>query len=341
MEESSNEELLQMLTQANGVVEQIDNYFITLEDSINALINYNSIIGLYSLIKFIITTTIAYAIFVLIAQKLYFKGAVGAKYSGKNKKEQGEKRIIYKKQSVAKTYIKKEFIQLFKNPIFFTQCILPSILMPIIILVSAIAGTGGLQELETQGINELSVMNPIGLCIILGINSFLFTMNFIPVTAISRDRENANFMKYIPISLSTQCFYKIVPSIIMNMLSTIIIITIVSMVFKIDIIFAISIIIISLLLSIIYSYLMIIVDLKRPKLKWDTEYEVVKQNLNMIWGSVFALIMIVIHICVGVVFAEMNYIAIALCMISAMTCGIYLIKEYIEKNQEKLFEKVQ
>ena len=341
MEETTNEETLQMLTQFNGIVHKIDDYFITLEDSINALIDYNSIDGLYSILKLIIITIIAYVIFVVIAQKLYFKGAVGAIYSGKKKKISSNKGISYTKQSVAKSYIKKEFVQLIKNPIFFTQCILPSVLMPVIILVSALAGSGGIEELQEQGMNELSINNTIGLCVILAINTFLCTMNFIPVTAVSRDGQNASFMKYIPLSLSTQCTYKIVPAVIMNMVSSIIVIAVVAIGFKTDILFIITNIIISLLISIIYSYLMLIVDLKRPKLKWDTEYAVVKQNINMLWDFAFALSVIVLLIVIALMFSQMNYIVIALCLIIAIVCGIYMLKEYIEKNQEKLFEKIQ
>ena len=86
-EETTNEEMVQMLTQFNGLVEQIDDYFITLGDSINALINYNNISGIHSLLKLVVITAIAYMIFMVISQKLYFKGAVGASYSGKKKRD--------------------------------------------------------------------------------------------------------------------------------------------------------------------------------------------------------------------------------------------------------------
>ena len=340
MEETTDEEALQMLTQFNGVVNQIDDYFITLEDSIKALTNYNSVEGLISLGKLIAITVVAYVIFVLIAQKLYFKGAVGAKYSG-TKKKKVDSEVKYQAQSVGKSYVKKEFVQLFKNPIFFTQCILPSILMPAIILISGIAGAGGTETLEAQGMGEIAIENTVGLCIILGINAFLCTMNFIPVTAISRDGENANFMKYIPVSLAKQCTYKIVPAVAMNMVSAIIVIVITAILFKADILFIISNIIISILLSIIYAYLMLIVDLKHPKLKWDTEYAVVKQNLNMLWGFVFALVMIVIFAIIGAACAQIDYTEIAVVLAVVMYVGIRLIRKYIENNQEKLFEKVQ
>ena len=37
---------------------------------------------------------------------------------------------------------------------------------------------------------------------------------------------------------------------------------------------------------------------------------------------------------------EINYLIIAICMIVALAALIYLIRQYIERNQYKLFEKI-
>lgn len=338
-EETTNEEMVQMLTQFNGLAEQINNYFITLGDSINALTNYNNITGIHSMLKIIVITAIAYIAFIIISQKLYFKGAIGASYSGKKKKSANG--ISYKKQNIAIAYVKKEFIALFKNSIFFTQCILPSILMPIIFLISTIAGAGGMEEMQAQEVQNLEISNTIGLCIITGINAFLFTMNFIAVTAISRDGENAVFMKHIPLELEKQCTYKIVPAVIMSMVTSIIILVISKVLFKATPLFILLNLIISLLLSIFYSYLMIIVDLKRPKLKWDTEYTVVKQNMNMLFEFALSIAIIVILVAFGFAFSTTFYTIPAGVLIAIFMLGIYGVRKYISKNQVKLFEKVQ
>lgn len=340
-EETTNEEVVQMLTQFNGLVEQIDNYFITLGDSINALINYNNITGIHSLLKLIVITVIAYIIFVVVSQKLYFKGAIGASYSGKKKREKGANGLNYRKQHVGVAYVKKEFTALFKNSIFFTQCILPSILMPVIVLVSAIASAGGMEELENQGIQSLEISNTVGLCVITGINAFLFTMNFIAVTAISRDGENAIFMKYIPVELSKQCTYKIIPAVIMSMITSGIIVAVGAIMFGATPLFIVLSLIIALLLSIFYSYIMIIVDLKRPKLKWDTEYVVVKQNMNMLFEFALSIAIIIILVIIGFALSQVFYTITAGVLIAVLMLGIYAVRKYISKNQVKLFEKVQ
>ena len=338
--ETTNEQMIQMITQVNGLVEQIDDYFITLGDSINAITNYNNINGLLSLLKLIGITLIAYIVFIFLAQKLYLKGAVGAEYSGKKKKVKNKSGLNYKRQKIGFSYVKKELIILFKNPIFFTQCILPSALIPIIIIISVIASMGGTEQLNQLGTKDIEISNTVGMLIITGINVFLYVMNFISVTAISRDGENAVFMKYIPLSLSKQCTYKIVPAVIMNMLTIAIIITIAIVLFKVTILFAIISAIISILFSILYSYLMIIVDLKRPKLKWDTEYAVVKQNFNMIFEFALSIAIIILLIPIGFIMAKISYIITAILFAIILVAGIYLIRKYIDKNQLKLFEKI-
>lgn len=340
-EETSDEEIIQMLTQFNGLVDKIDDYFITLGDSINVLLNYYNTNGFISLIKLIIITVFAYLVFIFAAQKIYFKGAIGATYSGKKKKSYNKVETLYKRQKIVTSYVKKEFISLLKNPIFFTQCILPAILMPVIMAVSGIAGAGGLEELKANGIESLEISNTIGLCVIIGINVLLFSMNFIPVTAISRDGENAVFMKYIPLELSKQCTYKIIPAIIMDMISILILEILAIILFKTTILFVILSVMISVLLSILYSYIMIIVDLKRPKLKWDSEYAVVKQNLNMIWGFILSFSIIILLILISIVFTNVTYIIPSALLIIAILFGIYNLRKYIDKNQIKLFEKVQ
>lgn len=338
--ETTNEEMIQMITQVNGLVEQIDDYFITLGDSINVITNYNNINGFISLLKLIGITLIGYIIFVLLAQKLYLKGAVGAGYSGKKNKKGKITSSVYKKQTIGFSYVKKEIIILFKNPIFFTQCILPSLLIPVIMVISVIASAGGLDQMQANGIGEIQIENTVGLCIFIGINVFLYVMNFISVTAISRDGENAVFMKYIPLELSKQCTYKIIPAVIMNIVTIIIMITLAAIFFNVTPLFIISSTLVSILFSILYSYLMIIVDLKRPKLKWDTEYAVVKQNLNMIFEFILSIAIIVLLIPVGFVMAKTSYLVTSLLFAVILILGIYLIRKYIDRNQVKLFEKI-
>ena len=86
---------------------------------------------------------------------------------------------------------------------------------------------------------------------------------------------------------------------------------------------------------------MIIVDLKNPKLKWDSEYTVVKQNVNMLWGIALSVAMIILLVIGAITLSEIPYLFTAIGLILISILCIYLIKKYISKNQEKLSQKVQ
>ena len=50
----------------------------------------------------------------------------------------------------------------------------------------------------------------------------------------------------------------------------------------------------SMILNALNSYSMIIVDLLNPKLEWDSEYEILKQNNNRYFQYAFTVIVILI-----------------------------------------------
>ena len=85
---------------------------------------------------------------------------------------------------------------------------------------------------------------------------------------------------------------------------------------------------------------MIIVDLKRPKLKWDTEYAVVKQNLNLVFPVILSMINIAIIVILGILLNSLNvYIGLAITgvVFAAVT---YLTNRYLYKNQYTLANKI-
>ena len=334
-QEMSQEELAGMFMKANGMIDMIDNYFITLGPAINALISYNTSGALVSLLELIAITAVAYLIFVVISQKLYLRGAVGATVSGSSKKVKvGDK--SFKRSSVLASYVKKEFIMLFKNPIYFMQCVLPALIMPIIF-----GGVFLLQQNEMMAEMQNTDINlTIALCILIGVSCFMLTMVFIPVTAISRDGSYASFTKYIPVSFYKQFQYKIIPSIIISIIPIVIVNVIAYVMLKIDpMILGIS-FIISILVSILYSYAMFIVDLKRPKLNWDTEYAVVKQNMNMFFGFAFCIAYIMLLVLIGSLCVNANILVVSAILLVVTLVFLIGVDRYVYYNQEKLFKKI-
>ena len=298
------EELVGMVTQANGLVEMLRGAFPTLGMAIDSLTNVslgNQILNLFLLV---VATAAIYFIYMLIGQKLYLKGAVGNLSSGKKTKKKLDETKAFKKSLLTKTYVGKEFKTLLRNPVFFMQCVLPAILFPILMIVVTFAGMRGEQNGTTVDVtsmitNKTSVY--LGIGILCAIQFFLMFI-YISATAISRDGQNAVFMKYIPVPLMKQIDYKVMPNIIMTTIMSVITIIIVEYLFRLPIIYLLLITIAAIMMGILQSYISIIVDLKKPKLEWNSEYAVVKQNMNLIWPVILGLLNITVIIILSVAF---------------------------------------
>ena len=337
--EGSQEELIQMATKANGLVEMIRNTFPTLGMAIEALAN-NSILNLIALV---LVTAVLYLIYIAVGQKLFLKGAVGSLSSGKRTKKAINEKTAFKKSSLAKTYIGKEFKTLIRNPIFFMQCVMPAILFPILVIVFTFAG---MQTDQNTSITDIAQMITnktsiyLGMAILMVIQFFSMFI-YISATAISRDGQNAVFMKYIPVPLIKQIDYKVMPNIIMTTIMGIISIGIAQYLFRIPILYLLLITIAAISIGMLQSYLMIIVDLKKPKLEWNSEYAVVKQNMNLVWPMFLGLANITIIAVLSYVLGSFinSYIIIGLFIIIYLGLTI-LVRKYIENNADKLFRKI-
>ena len=341
--DSSPEELVQMVMKANGMVELVKNAFPTLGMAIESLTNVNIGIQLLNIILLIATTAIIYALYVFVGQKLYLKGSVGNLYSGKKNKKKIDEKKAFKNSTIFKTYVGKEFKILLRNPIFFMQCVLPAILFPILIIGMTILGineesNGQTIDFANMFINKTSIYIGIGiLCVI----QFFLMFIYISVTAISRDGQNASFMKYIPVKYMKQIDYKVMPNIIMTSIMSIITVIIAGILIKADILYLLLILITSIIMGVFQSYVLIIVDLKKPKLEWNSEYAVVKQNMNLIWSVVISLISITVLIISGVVL-ENTFNSFILTGIIAFVYLLVTIitRNYINNNINKLMEKI-
>ena len=276
-------------------------------------------------------------------QKLYLKGAVGNLSSGKKNKKKIDEKKAFKNSTIFKTYVGKEFKILLRNPIFFMQCVLPAILFPILIIGMTILGineesNGQTIDFANMFINKTSIYIGIGiLCVI----QFFLMFIYISVTAISRDGQNASFMKYIPVKYMKQIDYKVMPNIIMTSIMSIITVIIAGILIKADILYLLLILITSIIMGVFQSYVLIIVDLKKPKLEWNSEYAVVKQNMNLIWSVVISLISITVLIISGVVL-ENTFNSFILTGIIAFVYLLVTIitRNYINNNINKLMEKI-
>ena len=340
----TNEEMAQMVVQANGMIELVKGYVPTVDYLMEALTTNSLFTAIVEVLKTLGITIIGFIVYMLIAQKIYFKGLVGNLFGGgasNTNKEINQKE--YRNSKLYKSYVGKEFKNMARNPVFLMQCLIPAVLIPIIMVVVVYAGLNsdgmGLEQI-TQMVQQMSTNTFFIACIILGVIQFFTMFIYISITAISRDGENAVFMKYIPVSLYKQYMYKIIPNIIMNIVTIIITLGMAEYLLNLPVITLIALFVVATIMGILQSIAMIIVDLKRPKLNWDSEYAVAKQNLNLVFPVLLAMVNIVILVGFVYLLKDINvYVGVGILGILYIVATV-ITNKYLYNKQYELADKI-
>ena len=116
-EQITEAEVYEMLTKTNGVVEYMSKAFSTITVSLKALINSENLSGLINIVILFVVTVIFYILLAKFSSKMYIKSATSSLSNGIKRKE-NLKISGYKQNSKVGSYIKKEFLNLIRNPIF-------------------------------------------------------------------------------------------------------------------------------------------------------------------------------------------------------------------------------
>ncbi len=151
-ENLTNEEMAQMVVQANGMIELVKGYIPTVDYLMEALTTHSLWTTIMGILKTLAITIIGFILYMLIAQKIYLKGLVGNLFGGgatKTNKEITQKE--YRNSKLYKSYVGKEFKNLMRNPVFLMQCLLPAILIPIVMVIVVYGGTNS----EKNGLAQM------------------------------------------------------------------------------------------------------------------------------------------------------------------------------------------
>lgn len=341
----NNFQISDKLIEFNNKIETSNKLFLVINPAVKVLKNSN-LQNIFEIIKIILIDFITFIIFIFIGKKTYLKDILkNTSYLIKTSNKRINLYKKCKKNIIFKAYIKKEFKNLFRNSMVFMQCVYPMIISLITVIIISIILLPKLNEVLNnpdikQLIGNLEFDLSIVYIILSGIQ-VLFMISPASLTSISRDGKNAGFMKYIPISYFRQILYKGLPQIFINSISVIIIVGILYYAFpSIGIVNVLLVFISSMILNVLNSYSMIIVDLLNPKLEWDSEYEILKQNNNRYFQYAFTVIVILILVYLNKVLEGIN-LNLAIIITSIVFLFILIIELILIKIREnKLMKKI-
>ena len=336
----NNFQISDKLIEFNNKIETSNKLFLVINPAVKVLKNSN-LQNIFEIIKIILIDFITFIIFIFIGKKTYLKDILkNTSYLIKTSNKRINLYKKCKKNIIFKAYIKKEFKNLFRNSMVFMQCVYPMIISLITVIIlpklNEVLNNPDIKQLIGNLEFDLSIVY-----IILSGIQVLFMISPASLTSISRDGKNAGFMKYIPISYFRQILYKGLPQIFINSISVIIIVGILYYAFpSIGIVNVLLVFISSMILNVLNSYSMIIVDLLNPKLEWDSEYEILKQNNNRYFQYAFTVIVILILVYLNKVLEGIN-LNLAIIITSIVFLFILIIELILIKIREnKLMKKI-
>lgn len=342
----NDEQAIEQFSSFAQRAEQVSRYFLVINPSVETLGNPFSMTAIFSFFKLLGYDIIAVFIFIVIGKRTYLKNILKNMVSTTNKKKKSiavEK--VTKHYSKRKSYVIKELKMLIREPIYFMQCVFPVLIILstamilIVVLLPVIMEV--IQDETIQDMIQNLSFNTEVICDILIILQVLFSISNISLTAISREGKNAILLKYIPMELYKQFVYKNIPQILLNLLVSLAVLGMIWYIIpSMNVLYLFIIFIISVFISFINSYLMLVVDLRRPNLDWNTEYSVVKRSDNKLFQYVLMIVNVLFLMYIARIFKDAN-ILIALIGETIIFAIIFiLIDRCIKRWQNKLFNKI-
>lgn len=332
-----SEELAKMLSEGNNNIMAIMNsIFITDKFTSYGLLYSSEIKGLLYMLLAIALGIIAFIIYYYVGGKLYIKGIIGISeaYSKReNILENGKADKLTKKNSPIKALVIRDIKIIIRTPQFFINCVAMLFYMP------AILGMGMLSKGQLDHIRNLLSTNGTSLYGMVIVAAFIAGSVCVMsggagTTAISREGRDFIVSKYIPIDYKIQLYSKIISSLCINQIGTIIVALILILVGVNSIVFILG--VISSFAGIFFITVFgMYIDYKSPKLNWENEKAMYKNNYMPL------LIMLVIFL-LGVLLVVLaliikNYLIVFLITIGVVSIGSFIFYKGLLKHARKVY----
>lgn len=241
------------------------------------------------------------ALFFIVARAVYIDGALSLMGTNVKKKKGKLKAGSWKSGSVFGALVTNELRSLFRSPAYLVNCILGSMIMPIIFTV-VVFFSKGMQELkDILAVFDLHAIYAdmpwqfagyaavAGLCL----GYFLTGTNGICSSSISRmGIRGVHWMKTAPVAVSKQLLAMLTVGTTISWIGSLLMIIPAMMLVSLPVIVLLIYALCTLAASIVLNAFALLLDLARPKLVWDNETALIKNNMNTVITLAMDLLLI-------------------------------------------------
>jgi ABC-2 type transport system permease protein len=327
----------------NSFVEFATRSFPSVKLAANALLRESQFAGAAWLFLFAGLTALFYIVFVVLAQRFYFKGVMGISETAARRIRLSGTQLDRQtsQQSALKALMMKELRILMRTPPFFLNCVLMSFLWPVLLLIPVLTQPDFKEMLGSAktlfDTAESSAMVPaIGLALLL----FVSGANATASTSISREGAGFFVSKYLPVSHGSMIAAKVAAGWLITMIGALLILVVALFMLQLPLPFVLAMLVIAFAATLFTCLTGIMIDLWLPKLVWDNEQKAVKQNMNGLFN------MLVSIAAAAALFVLVNWLGLGLWAAAAMLLVLLLIADAVlirllKAKGEEWFGKIE
>ncbi len=259
--------------------------------------------SLLNLFFFIVLIIVLVILGFMFSQHFYLNGVTTINEGARSRKRFNQNQLkinSYDRSEVL--FMKREIKMLLRTPAYFLNLVLINVILPVLLVlyVFVIPQENMMQDADFQAIVSavnifLSNSTSAQFTVIVGgllLGLSFSMMNMISITAISREGKGIDQLKVFPISFWDILKGKMYVGILISITIELIVLIIITILFKINPLITLGIFIVSALVIYGYNALSIMIDALFPKLNWTNEIQAAKQNLNAIIMMLFVMLLI-------------------------------------------------
>ncbi|NJP40326.1 hypothetical protein HCH52_04585 [Oscillospiraceae bacterium HV4-5-C5C] len=263
-------------------------------------------------VLFVLLALLTLAVMLLLGQGLYISGLTAMNQGG-HRRRLSRSRLgrALKPRAALLSLMSLDWKQTVRTPAFLMNCVLGTLIVPIVFLISGIAGLiGGLgQDFSLSWLAQagryLGRTSPVtsgqahteafvlGIVVIAvnGVLAFLSSINGMAPSALSREGQNAYYMKLLPASYNRQVLAKWINATLVTLLPGLLLIVAAAILLRLPFYLSLYGILVMLSWSGLSSSAGILLDLYRPRLTWDNETQAVKNNLGVLLANLLIILL--------------------------------------------------
>ena len=227
---------------------------------------------------------------------------------------------------------------LFKTPIYLFNSVGGVIVVPIIMVMTAISGG----EESMKSVVKFIETKPEFIALVgIGFITSLGMLNSIGATTFSREGKNFWIQRTLPIKARDQIIGRILSSIAIQILGLVALLVALAFIIRLKISTIILITVLGLLGSIPMTQIGMVIDIIRPLLTWTNPQQAMKQNLNVLIGMGLGTLYAggigyLIFNLIGKVNMNLIFIGLTVIFIVSSIILYYILERLIKKQFEVL-----